>query len=753
MLRPAPLLVALSLVAVTLCLAQGTVKPLSDFGDIATPQAAAETLNKAIADTLNAGGGVIVIPPNAPPTLQVDNLSQTQRGGFNDTPVVTIIDYRKGNLAYEVAPIGNLHGTTWSGFAVRRKLNLGQASLPHCGLHAAQSIDNNVVSGSTSYMATLTEDVKKGKDVRCYPDLIRGIWVGANLNVTSSVVGYAPPYDRITVKSIGWDKDKRRSYFTCDLEYDHPAGALVYNKHSVNGLSVQTNSNCDNQTVGDIAAVRHHYAVGDSFVISGMYTYMSDVFSGFGDEGGVVINAETIGEIDGFHSKVEALDLGKDEITYAPGVVNAQTLADSRPLINMNRDKWITQGTVLVVQSGGTYKGQSYPGVIGGPGNVFNYQGGAILGSADCPWDESIVGRFFALTDDSEIIMANDPSPVGGYASAAARPIYRWYEVKDFERLADGTKRLKILRVRWSAVAAGAPTLFDAANYTTDGAEKPLHYAIAPGGWVYDVSQGWADAAVTGGFVDKSAPRKIRVTPNGDRGTTFDFAVGDDVEQACGPDPWHPRPIRIRQFDQLPDTMGAATIEMQQYGRCQVGSAIDVGGMGATREEIPQRKDKKPPYGTILNVGVASSVGIDFQGDTLDTAIMFRQPNGHTQPIRWRNDVVGSSSLSVEPKTGDFRLTGGNVDVGGKAVTSATGLSGTSTAALNLRGIDVPVPQGATEMQVKFPRPEADAVYAVSITPSWLTNLAVTAKAAEGFTVQFGTGAGAEAKVDWVIVR
>jgi hypothetical protein len=157
--------------------------------------------------------------------------------------------------------------------------------------------------------------------------------------------------------------------------------------------------------------------------------------------------------------------------------------------------------------------------------------------------------------------------------------------------------------------------------------------------------------------------------------------------------------------------------------------AIDISGMGMTRDDIKQRKDKKPSYGTVLNIGVASSVGIDFKGDTPDTAIMFRQPNGQLQPIRWRDDVVGSSSLIVEPKTGDFKLHGGQaLDVGGMSVTQARGLSATEKPAANLRGIDVPAPQGATEMIVKFPRPEADAAYAVSVTPSWLGNVAVTAK-------------------------
>ncbi|MBP8951381.1 MAG: hypothetical protein KBI47_03245 [Armatimonadetes bacterium] len=738
----------------TTSFAAPTTRSLEEFGDIGTLEAANAALEAAMAQIISDGGGVLVIPPDAPERLKIDNLKQAERTTSNYSPVVTIMDYRRGYAVYHVAPIGKWGGDTWAGLSIVRKLNLGEQSLPHCGVHAAQGIANYVVSGTSSYMATLTDAAQKGTDARCYVDTIRGIWVGANLNVTSSVVGYAPPYDRVTVKSIAWDPERRCNYFTCDLEYDHPAGALVYNKHFMPGLLIAGYSNSDNQTAGELAVTRHNYAVGDSFVISGMFKYMGDVFSGFGDEGGIVLNAETVGEVDGFHSTVESVDWTSDTITYKPGKCNAQTLSTSRPLINMNRDKWITQGTVVVVSPSGEYKGQKYPGVIGGPANVFNYQGGAIIGSEDCPWDESILGRFFCLTEDTETILPGDPSTVGGYASAADRPIYRWYQINGFERNPDGTKRIRILRVRWSAVAAGAPTLFLDDNYTSDGHERPMTYAIAPGAWVYDVSQGWADVAVTGGHVDAgTCPRKVRVTPNGDRGTQFDFAPEDPIEQPPGPDPWQPRPLRIRQFDQMPSTMGSATIELQQLGRVQVPNCISISGLVSDRGQLPQRKDGKPSFGTIMDIQAASKVGIDFHGDVLDTAIMFRQPGGHPQPIRWRNDVVGSSSLGVDAATGDFVLTGGNVDLTGKALRNTRGLSATGTAASNLRGINVAVQEGKAELEIRFDTPEADGAYAVTVTPSWMTAIAVPAKSPEGFRIQFATPAPEGARVDWLLVR
>ncbi|HJN14531.1 MAG TPA: hypothetical protein QGH10_03520 [Armatimonadota bacterium] len=731
--------------------AQGT-HALDEYGDVSTVDGAEEALRIAVGELIDEGGGVVVIPEGVPESASIENLRQDARSTTNEGPVVTIIDQRRGFLVYQVAPIGKHQAGTWAGLRVERMLNLGDQSLPHCGWHAAQAIDNFIVSGSSSYMATLTEVAEAGSDARLYVDLIRGIWVGAYLNVTSSVMGYAEPYDRITVKSIGWDDGKKRNYFTADLEHDHPVGALVYNKHVVNGLSVNGYSNADNQTPGEISATRHNYGVGDSFVLSGMFKYMGDVFSGFGDEGGIVLNAETVGEIESFHSKVEAVDWSRDEVTYEAGQVHAHTLSNSRPLINLNESKWITAGEVRIVAPGTPYKGQTYPGVIGGPQNVFNYQGGLIEGSADCPWDDNIIGRFFAVTDPSEVITPDDTSTVGGYASNPSRPIRRWYRIMEFEANDDGTKVLRILRVRWSAVAAGAPKLFDDDNYTTDDRDRPLSYAIAPGAWVYDISQGFAKTHSTGGHLDASHPRKIKVVAHADRGTSFDFESGDEIEQAVGADPWQPRPLRIRQFDQIPTTMDNATIEVQQLGRVQVPTCIGISGIIRSRDQLESRKDKKAPFATVMRVNSLADVGIDFQTEVLDAAIVFRQPNGHPQPIRWSSDD-GSSSLIVDPSTGDFIFAGGALNLSGESLVNASGVSATGTPAMNLRGIDVAVPEGATELAIAFPRAEVDAAYAVSVTPSWMTALCAPTKSAEGFTVQFANAAPAGATIQWIMVR
>ncbi|NOY81514.1 MAG: hypothetical protein GXP31_10985 [Kiritimatiellaeota bacterium] len=746
--RMSSFLVLAAVLGSALSWAPPAVRSLTEFGDLSNAGAAQLALERAVKELMAEGGGVVTVPPGAPAELSIRNMSQTDRKG----PGVTIIDYRDGFVAYHLAPIGKHQTGTWAGMRLDRILNLAPNSLPHCGTQANEAIQNYIVSGATSYMATLKGPVTAGNDRRCYVDTIRGIWVGQFLTVTSSVMGYAPPYDRIRVKSIGWDKQRRENYFVADFKYDHPAGVLVYNKHVVNSLEIDGFSNCDNQSM-ELNVRRNQYAVGDSFVISGVLKYMSDVFSGFGDEGGIVLNAETVGVLDSFRSTVAAVNWKVDELTYAPGKVNAHSLSNSRPLINMNRAKWVTRGRVFIVPPDKEYRGLRNPSVIGGPGNVFNYQGGLILGTPDCTWNADIVGRFFAVIEPTETILPNDPSTAGGYAKLPDRPIYRWYCIKQFKRLSNGMKQLKILRVRWSAVAAGAPKLFLDENYTWDGHERPLRYAIAPGAWVYDISRGWADSIPTGGFVDKKHPRRLKVTPTGDRGTKYDFEAGDPIEQAVGADPWQPRPLRIRQFDQLPTTMDNAAIEVQQMGRVQVPYCLSLTGIITSRKELARRKDGKPPYRTIMRIRSLADVGLDFESEVLDAAIIFRQPNDLPQPIRWRNNVTGSSSLVVEPGTGNFVLQGGDIDVSGKAVKRVRGLSATGTPAANLRGIDIGVKQGADRVQVVFSTPEQDAHYAVSITPSWMTNLCVPEKTATGFAVQFAVPAPKKARMDWVLVR
>ncbi len=632
----------------------------------------------------------------------------------------------------------------------KRSIDSAPESLSFMAIVPAQRIDNTLISGTSSYMATLTQPLVPGRDQRVYVDLIRGIWVGQKLNITSSPLGYGQPLEEVTVKAIRWDHERYRNYFVADVESPHPGRAFVYQKHDVGALTIVSKSNADNQTQ-DFHHTRWQFGVGDSIAISTQQRYMSDIMSGLGDEGAIGINSEVIGELDSFHSRVASVDWDRDAIVFdGKGVVHPETLSTSRPLINLNQKKWITKGSVRIVNHHRSYEGTVYRPI---PNSPFGDPGGAIIASADAGWTENVVGRFFAITDPSEVITPDDASTVGGFAENPSRITRRWYQIIGFRSREDGRSEIKILRVKWGAAPAGSPTLFLDENYSWDGHDRPLSYAIAPGAWVYDISKAYEDAFASGGVMrDRNHPKMLKLAESPDRGTSFDFEPGDEIEQAVGADPAHPVPLRIRQFDQFPDRMLGASIEMNQLGRVQVPFGILFNGITQKSKDIAARKDRKPSYGTLMRANVASDIGIDFSGAIGSVAIMFRQPDKSVQAQQWLTDH-GSRTFYADPKSGHWRLEGGDVDIGRHSMLRATGLSGTATPSRNLRGIDVAVPNRALTLSVHFPVAEPDDRYALHVDVNWFTDHKVTSKSSEGFSVEFSQPAPGRATLDWILVR
>ena len=764
---------------------------LTAFGDTATPAAAQATLDAACNWIIANGGGLLTVPPGVTPGLAVRNLYQRDR---ESGPTVTVRDLRNGYEVRHLPSVGQASPTGWYGQYLYRLVNMAGHGLPFQGSHDMVGLRNAVVRGGSSYMQWTSAPAAKGADQRIYVPSIRGIFVGQYLTFCGSPL-YGQPIDRIWVKAIGWDAERRLHYLVADLDNDHPKGAILYNKHVVGSLGVEATANCDNQTM-EFQVTRRQYAHGDSFLISGGYVYQGDVFSGLGDENGVVLNAEVCFDPDPFHGVVASVDWARDAIAFRGGVCNVQKLATSRAIINMNPEKWLTAGTVFIVppdnwsgmlvanpafdahtviaegldlakfpltwQDQGQekpglttwqgqpvravrypFRGRAYPSLI--TDNV-NYIGGCIIGSPDCGWGPEVVGRFFAVADPGEYLAPGETTAGGFYlGGAVARNCYRWYLIKQFRRAADGTCAIKIERIRWAAVDAGAPNLYNAENYTWDGHERPLAYIIAPGAFAYDVGDGWRDAPggdTPGGIV--------RVVPTGDRDTPFDFAPGDPIEQAVGADPAIPTPIRIRVFNGIPGTLEPAGLSMSNLGKVAMHAGISIGGAGLNRDELAQRKDRQPAWLRGLDIGTVTETGVRFGADVTDAAIRFDQPNGRAQPVKWRH-LEGETSLSVDPQTGDLAITGGALDVG--AAKGLHGLSATATAAANLRGINLPAPAGVHRLEVTFPTPEPDAAYAVAVQPNWLTADRLAAKTPAGFVVEFAEPAPAGAAIDWVLVR
>ncbi|OPZ86523.1 MAG: hypothetical protein BWY76_00917 [bacterium ADurb.Bin429] len=116
----------------------------------------------------------------------------------------------------------------------------------------------------------------------------------------------------------------------------------------------------------------------------------------------------------------------------------------------------------------------------------------------------------------------------------------------------------------------------------------------------------------------------------------------------------------------------------------------------------------------------------------------------------WKS-AAGKTVLMVNPKNGNMSVSGGEVAL--PTVKGLSGISATSVAANNLRGINVPVKEGAQMLAVVFPANEPDANYSLTVQPNWFTLDRVVRKANNGFIVSFSTPAPKGAVVDWQLIR
>ncbi len=782
------LLLGVLLLSLTLplCAADTGEYYLSDFGPFATAAEAQATYEKAAADIIAKGGGLLLVPPIAPKEWAIVNTFQQNRDG---QPTVTVLDLRNGYQNYILPPIGSIAPAGWAGQRLSRTINVkeDEPGLSSHGCYQVQEVRSMVPHGSSSYNQWIVADTPAGPDQRVYLPTARGTFVGQQLNLSDPA-----GFELFTVKSVGWDRDQNLPYITGDFEKPHPLGSLIWNKH-VTGIMYLENSTQANTQTMDFQVTRKQYAQGDCFVVSASLFNQGDVFSGGGDEAACIYNAETVYDAQSFHSTVESKDPQSNTVVFtAAGTEHPHKLASCRALINMNEEKWITAGTVKIVAPDDwagmfadpsildpdgltvdlgklsayqgdkpalttwqgnpvdsltyTYQGKAYPSLIKDDNR--NHMGGRIIGSPDCGWTEAVVGRYFTVADDSECLTPNDPG--AGYATTdPQRNVYRWYLIREFIERPDGTKAIRIERIRWAAVNAGSPLLFDKNNYTWDDHERPMKYLIAPGAWVTNVGEGWVDRTWSTG----TDPRKIKIVPSPDKGTPFDFEPGDPLELAVGPDPANPIGLRVRFHNQMPTTLEDAGVAVMNLSRVAMTSAFSLSGTYSL-EDAMRQKDKQPAFLTGLRLDSATNTGIAFNADTAEQAILFAQPHDRAQEIHWQvNDSASPVRLWVNPLDGLMHLSGRGVSLDGQGLQGITGLSGTDTRAANLRGVAVRMEEGTRRVTITFPSRETDGAYSLVVQPSWMTMDSVTRKRREGFTVEFSAPAPARATIDWQLIR
>jgi hypothetical protein len=678
-----------------LAVKSGPVYSLDQFGPVEKTADAEATFQKASKDIIASGGGILMIPSNAAVGWKPRNTTQEQwrkpappepTKQWGSLPGVTVVDGRGGTVKINPPQV--------TGLEIDRVLNLPEGqSLPHWGYYPMVAMKNTILHGSQSYHDWLQEDVKAGKDQKFYVATIRGVFPGEFLNTLS----YSAGVQRLYVKSLGYDAQKKMWYFVADCVADVPKGTILSNKNHVNVLSIDTHSHNENQTF-DFRIWRRNYSQGDNYLMDARFFYMGDVHSTAGDENGVCYAAFIQSDTNIYRGKVEAWTPATHALKLK---TNGATLGSGRPIINMNPAKWITEGTATL--------------------------GASTRLSADAPVTDDVVGRYFAVDEPNEYVPGGPK-------------IRRWYLIHRVNINQDGTKDLTLVRHWWGAKTMDAPLLYRSENYG-----KPLKYVIAPGANAYDVSEGVSDPK-----------RTIKLAPAPFEGTPADFGPGDDVEQAIGPDPFRPIPFRTWIWDHVPGKFPAPVFDVANYGPVGRDSLIWVrGGTGSIEKDRAKRADGNPPFDKFLYLDAACNTGIRFGADTASAAILFAQPNNREQPIHWRyggDEDNKVASLTVKRDTGEFTFKGNGIKVDGPVTT--TGLSGdTATPAKNLRGKNVSVKTGETKVTVAFPVPETDENYAVFIEQNWLTNRAIVNKEATGFTVEFEKAAPKDARLDWMLVR
>jgi hypothetical protein len=614
---------------------------LARFGPLTTPAQADAAFSNAQAQLIAAGGGLLLMPAEAPAGWTPRNNGQgiwlnpappAPAKGWGKGPGVTVIDYRTGTL--KLAP------PQVTGLELSRTLDLPRGqSLPHWDYQPLLKLRNTLLNGSNAQAGLVRADT--------------------------------------------WSHNENQSF--------------------------------------DVMLWRHNFSQGDNYLIDAKLAYMGDGRSDSGNGNSVLFSATVRSDTALFRGTVESWNPGAGELVYKPGA-KADTLGSGRPLINLNPAKSISSGRAFVFNPGGSLLGW----------------GGAVR-SADAPWTSNVVGRYFAFDEPGEYVPGGDT-------------VRRWWLITRFTVLTNGVKCLSFQRHWWGAKdEQSVGRLYKPEHYSpSDEDRRGLRYIIAPGANVYDVSQGVQSDHVN----PAGCARLLRLAPGPSAGAAADFAPGDPVEQAIGPDPFKPIPFRSWLWDAVPGLFPAPVFDVANRGVMRHAVLTVDGGSGNLAADRAAQYDRNPPFHTMLRLQSAARSGLRFQADTREAALLFRQPRlaaGQPQWIRWESATPVRLGVRAD---GSLVANGASVlDLAGKGLSDAAGLSGGGASPANLRGLGLPVTEGGTRLRIMLPKEERDASYGVVVRPSWPTACAVRDQTTAGFETEFDVPAPRNAVVNWVLFR
>lgn len=698
---------------------------------------------------------------------------------------------------------------------------------PGPGAPAAGIVLQRVIHGGSSTSCQLLRSVTDtGPKGRWYPAAMEGITPGQAL-----VVQQADGKDigSVIVADVGWDStpplpdpDDVRHLPQQPLPYftvaDHappgglplpqpslPATTRIQRKTAIGALAVIEEDHTLNQ-MSALAVAKYAYSDGDATGVGISLNYQGDFVSAGGDEGGLGATAELVQDLQLFSGAVEdftfeGVDSKNDPnrawvLTYqAQPHLNVERLATGRPIINLNRHKWI-QGTCRVWA---TYPTQA----------LSTYQVVEVPGSS---LPAEVVGRFLSINEPSEYIDPNDTfSTSSGVKPSGIGIVRRWFQITDLQP--DPARGSQVLQVRFKLFDAfqGGIQLVDPSHLNQD-----VKFIIAPGGIPYDVSRAVAQN-------DNNIPlvhRKILIQPNPDtekrlnnsnylypfdKDDVFDKNDPQKLEnppyaiaQALGSRSVNPTGFRVRHHTSWPTLETGyydASFYAVNFGAAQVGIGLMIQGAGST--SLTDDKTRfRGPTGAAYNTGVwinaTTQTAIRVQGDVAGTNdVNFLPPGQPAVGVALRMDQKGGSAarkvigwttetgqelvtIGYDPATESFQIAGADtvklvgaktLDLGGAALTNAAKAT-PPTGSPILRGTQtVPPTQstspGTTQPQtvtaiVTFPTPISED-YIAMVTPGWVTGFGVT-KRNNGFTVTFDTappptplGQPDQDEFDWII--
>lgn len=708
---------------------------LSSFGKTATIKDAQETFKNATSQIIANGGGTLFINSETCKDFHPDSITQERLGEKS----VTIIDLREGKFRFILPSLGfripdNPCG--YASFFLDREIN--QRAINIDGQNSILRMTNRLVSGSVSYFQPVKkqESTADSEILKIYPATIQGIYTGmeiyAWLGNDKELSGEVSASRKVTVRieKIEWDKQEKLHYILArKLTPDDPWGKVSFlmNKATANCITINDFTNCDTEEAGTIAIEKFAFGHGDNFGIGQRYFYMGNVMSTQGDENGNAYTVDIWNFLYSFNGKVESWEPSTGKLVYTVDSDRVNTLATSRPLINLNPEKWLSRGKI-VIEANWNEMGTIDPN-------------GYVRG-INTNWGPEIIGRTIAVDAPDEY--CGNPSKGFWKTALKGRIVRRWWRITHYEKTSSGEDRLWVERIRHMVYDRAVPTLINENNY-----RKELSYVIAPCAMVSDVSEALLKLKKVEVKLDdlratRTDKRTIGLLPAPDTGTKWDFEAGDPIEQAVGADPAHPNGYRVRHREAMPSNYpNSSSFYTVNYGAYPISAALAVHG-GWDAMQVPGHSK----FRHAVNVTTSCDYGIRFQDAVKYAALLMEKPE---HKITWKT-AKGNVSLSSSPD-GILNIAGRGISVSGQPINGVKSISGNNSFGRNLRGIDIPVGNGKKELRIFFDEGEPDANYSLTVQPDWLCRWAVTGKTPQGFTVLFDEPASSNSKIDWQLIR